>query len=212
MMTGMTAADVTEDWPMGTPNTYNGSHILVDFEGCNDNEIITYPTNEIVFENDGLYAWIYGCKGYKNIYDPIISPNGRYVVNGNCGAWCNIPGYYGNISFKHNVGHVSVLVSTWSGLEMDAYNNKGELVTTSGWTEGNLDTMMFTRLSVDRTQCDISYVCIHDSGNYWVIDDLVVGTGRGQSELAHCQRFIHSEGQDHWQVPDHVAARWDSCE
>ena len=208
-MSGMAAAVVEEGWPMGTPNTYNGTHILVDFEDGHSWQTITYPTDEIVFENDGLYSWIYGC---NDCGDFSIYPDGLYAINGNCGAWCNIPGHYGNISFKHGVGHVSVLVATASGLTMDAYNKKGEQVTTSGWAEYNLDTGMFTRLSVDRPQCDISHVCIHDTGNYWVIDDLVVGIGHGQSEWAHCQRFIHSNGQEHWNVPPHVAERWDPCD
>ena len=196
-MSGMAAADVEEGWPMDKPNTYDRPHVMIDFEeGTNETcmAIITSQTSHVVFENDGMYPWVYGCKGCGLT----IYPNGGYIVNGNCCAWCNIPGNYGDITFPNGTGHVSFLASTWSGLYIDAYNESGVLITSSGYAPRNWNTTNFTRLSVDRPQCDIYSVNIHDSGNFWVIDDLIVGIGHGQSAWAHCQKFIHSEGQDHW--------------
>lgn len=216
-MSGMAAADVQEDWPLGVPNTHIDKHVLIDFECGTSYDIVTSPTDRITFENDGINPWVYGCKGGSfNIYDPVTRPNSSYVVNGNCGAWCNITGHHGNISFKNGASHVSILASTPSGLCIDAYNESGALVTSSGMAPSNLGTLNFTRISVDRDECDIYNVCIHDTGNYWVIDDLLVVLNNGESRMAHCQRFIHSNGTEHWNVPDHVpdhvAERWDPCE
>jgi hypothetical protein len=68
---------------------------------------------------------------------------------------------------------VSVLTSTASGLVIDAYNRSGVLIATSGRAGSNVGTGRLTRLTVEsRTGRDIAYVLVHDSGNFWLIDDL----------------------------------------
>ena len=203
MMSGIAAADVETGWAMDKPNEYDGNHgvlefVMVDFEdGTYNQELIVNTYSGIEFVTMDNKPWMYAKKGAgMNIY-----PHGcaTYVVNGRYGAWCDTSGHQGMITFEDKVGHVSLLVSTFSGVEIDAYNKTGYLVAKSGRAEGNLNTMTTTRLSVDRKNCDISYVIVHDTGNYWLIDDLLVGyKSPGQSALAHCQKFIHNQNDDHW--------------
>lgn len=174
VMAGTAAADVETGWPMDKPNEYNGIHVMIDFEdGMPNKALINITTDGIEFVAMDGHPWRYAtkCPG-MNIYP---NGSGKYVVNGESGAWCGGSGNQGMITFEDEVGHVSLLVSTHSGVEIDAYNRSGSLVANSGRAEGNTGTLNFTRLSVDRDKTDIAYVIIHDSGNYWLIDDLIFG-------------------------------------
>ena len=203
MMSGMAAADVETGWPLGEPNEYNGSHIMIDFEeGVNSYDPIVCTDHGITFETvDGGRPWVYGCMdGDLNLRNETHSYlGGSYIVNGYAGAWCGIYGNGGKITFDNPVGHVSCLASMNSNLIMEAFDSNDNEVVNSTWAIDNVVTHKFTRLSVDRAECDISYVIIHDTGNKWIIDDLIVGyKSPGQSAWAHCQKFIHSQGKEHW--------------
>jgi len=54
---------------------------------------------------------------------------------------------------------------------IDAYDSDGNLIATSGRASYNIFSGMFTRLTVKAP--GMAYVIIHDTGNYWLIDDLV---------------------------------------
>ena len=181
MMTGMAAAEVETGWQVGTPNTYNGSHVMIDFEdGMANKQPIISPFSSIGFVTID-YPWKYATKGLgMNIYP---YGTGAYVVNGESGAWCDTIGNQGKVTFDDDMCHVSVLVSTYSGVEIDAYDRDDVWIANSGRAAGNLRTMNFTRLSIDRNECDIAYVIIHDSGNYWLIDDMIVGYEPKCSEI-----------------------------
>ena len=55
---------------------------------------------------------------------------------------------------------------------MDAYDSNDNWLAGSGWATNNLDTGQMTRLSISAD--NMAYVLVHDTGNYWLIDDLEV--------------------------------------
>ena len=58
-------------------------------------------------------------------------------------------------------------------MQIDAYDSKNNLIATSGNAGSNIKTGTLTRLTVDAPAGQyIAYVVIHDTGNYWVMDDL----------------------------------------
>lgn len=178
MMAGTATAVVETGWPLDTPNTHSDPHVLVDLnEGSNSGDLVNCPVPGVTFVALNGHPWIYGCRDDRlNIYST-TNPNGHYIVNGWAGAYCGSSGNAGKVVFDDPVSHVSILASINTGLMMDAYNDTHVKVTTSGVAPSNGGTKTFARLSVDRTERDISYVIIHDSGNYWLIDDLLFTRG-----------------------------------
>jgi len=176
LMASTTGAIVEEDWPLGTSNTHPNTHVLVDFEeGVNSYDPVVCPVPGITFVTMGGNPWVYGCMDL-NVRNATHG-SGTYVINGNAGAWCGTSGNGGKVVFDDPVGHVSCLASMSTTLIMEAYDSSDNLLVNSDWAASNIGEYNFTRLSVDRTECDISYVIIHDAGNFWVIDDLVIVRG-----------------------------------
>ncbi len=174
MMMGTAAAIVEEDWSLGVTNTHTDPHVLVDFEeGTASKTPIVCPIPGITFVTIGGNPWVYACNDGLNLRNATHG-TGSYVINGYAGAWCGTSGNGGKVVFDDPVSHVSCLASMNSNLMMEAYDSNDNEITNSSWAAGNLNEYNFTRLSVDRSECDISYVIIHDAGNFWLIDDLVV--------------------------------------
>jgi len=144
---------------------------LIDFEDGADGAVILSTVPGLRFTTTEGYDWIYGNKstGYYNVY-----PYGEraYVCNGNVFAWLGEYGGQGRIDFTQGTAsYFSVLTSTCSGVVIDAYDSEDNLIATSGWATDNLWTGAFTRLTVKAP--GMAYVIIHDTGNYWLIDDIV---------------------------------------
>jgi hypothetical protein len=147
----------------------------------------------LVFTTTHGINWRFGDirTGDYNVYP---YGDGQYEVNGNFFAWLGVTGDAGRITFTGGpASYVSVLVSTYSGVTLDAYDKDGNFLATSGWATDNLDTRTTTRLTVEAT--DIAYVEIHDTGNYWLMDDLctdappVCKPVSGRTEGAHANRI-----------------------
>ena len=176
LIIGVPAAHATVEtgWPVSQPNTpRNANDIFIDFEdGIEGIEIESSNPNLKFTTTNGL-NWRYGDirTGSYNVY-----PYGThaYECRGNFFAWLGVTGNAGQIDFPGGAAtYCSVLVSTYSGVVIDAYNSDNELISTSGWAGSNINTRTFTRLTVDAPAGDyISYVIFHDTGNYWLIDDL----------------------------------------
>jgi hypothetical protein len=161
---------VEPGWPAGKNNICkNPGDGFMDFEGGMDGQKIesTVPGMEFI-TSEGL-DWVYGDirTGEYNVY-----PYGHqgYECNDNFFAWLGPTGDWGRINFTEGTAtYLSVLVSTYSGVKLDAYDADGNFLATSGWAEDNLHTRTFTRLTVDAP--GMAYVIVHDTGNYWLIDD-----------------------------------------
>lgn len=145
--------------------------VMMAFEDGDDGNTIRSSISGMEFTTTMGYDWVYGDKrtGYYNV-DPYGSR--AYVCRGNVFAWLGPYMGQGRIDFPFgSASYFSVLTSTYSGLTIDAYDSDDNLIATSGWATNNLWTYRFTRLTVGAP--GIAYVIIHDTGNYWLIDDLV---------------------------------------
>jgi len=197
MLTPPAQATVETGWPVSQPNTpRNADDIFIDFEdGIEEIEIESTIPNLKFTTTHGL-NWRYGDirTGRYNVY-----PYGTraYETRGNFFAWLGVTGNAGRIDFPGGAAtYCSVLVSTYSGVVVDAYNSDNQLISTSGWAGSNINTRTFTRLTVDAPAGDyISYVIIHDTGNYWLIDELCTDANPavipvpGRSTGDHGDRF-----------------------
>ena len=173
---GVPAAQATVEtgWPVSQPNTpRNADDIYIDFEDGIDGIEIESSNPNLKFTTTYGLNWRYADirTGYYNVY-----PYGSqaYECRGNFFAWLGVTGDAGRIDFPGGAAtYCSILVSTYSGVVVDAYNSDNQLISTSGWASSNINTRTFTRLTVDAPAGDfISYVIIHDTGNYWLLDEL----------------------------------------
>ncbi len=167
-------AFVEEDWPDGTPNICrNPDDFFLDFEAGIDAIEIESTIPSMQFTNTGGLNWQYGDirTDKYNVY-----PYGTeaYDTNGNFFAWLGPTGDAGRIDFLGGgASYCSVLVSTVSGVTLDAYDSDDNLIATSGWADSNVGERKFTRLTVEAPAGQtIAYVMVHDTGNYWLMDDL----------------------------------------
>jgi len=144
---------------------------FMDFEDGVDRQPIQSKIPGMVFTTTDGYDWIYGDwrAGYNGPY-----PNGSYFSNGNFFAWLGENQGTGRIDFTGATAtYLSILTSTATGLTLDAYDSDNNWLTNSGWADSNVDTGEMARLTVSAP--NMAYVLVHDSGNYWLIDDLEVG-------------------------------------
>lgn len=158
---------------------------FINFEEGTDGQVIRSTLPGLRFTTTLGYDWVYsdvrtGKYNGRSLTDPSVN-YGQYVVNGYFCAWLGPNMGEGRIDFVNgSASYLSVLTSTYSGLCIGAYDSNGNLVATSGWAVGNVGTYSFTRLTVQAP--NMAYVIIHDTGNYWIIDDLVTDAG-GQHGL-----------------------------
>lgn len=142
---------------------------FINFEEGTDASVIRSTIPGLTFTTTAGYDWIYGDWRTHTYNGPY--PNGAYTSNANFFAWLGPNQGSGRIDFIYGTAtFLSVLTSTYSGLTLDAYDAKGNLVGNSGWATSNINTGNMTRLTVAAPA--ISYIIIHDTGNYWLIDDL----------------------------------------
>ena len=167
-------ATVEVGWPAGTPNTpRNPDDLFIDFETGIEGVEIESTIPSVQFTTTYGLNWRYGDIRTDN-YNVYPYGSGAYETNGNFFAWLGITGDTGRIDFPGGgATYFSALVSTHSGVVFDAYNSEDELISTSGWADSNIHTRTFTRLTVEAPEGEtIAYVMIHDTGNYWLIDDI----------------------------------------
>lgn len=146
--------------------------------GLNGQPITNY--NGVSFVNDLGDPWIflegqyYNCSSY-----PSGAWGGEYWINDNVGAWCNENTSYGRIivdnadatyfELGYSVGNTNFF--------LEAYDiNNVLLDTDSGlpnlrFVNSNPFGMSYLRVDAPAGST-IAYVIVHDSGNYWVIDNV----------------------------------------
>jgi hypothetical protein len=177
---------------------------FIDFEEGIDGQVISSTLSGLIFTTTLGYDWIYsdirtGYYNARSLTDPSVN-FGDYVVNGYICAWLGPNMGQGRIDFVNGTGsYLSVLTSTYSGLCIDAYDSNNNLIATSGWATGNLYSYTFTRLTVQAP--NMAYVIVHDTGNYWLIDDLVTDAGGVQRAYTY-----EKEGLE--QLDQHARVQW----
>src|SRR5208282_232935 len=79
----------------------------------------------------------------------------------------------GQITFVNGpVDYISVLVSNETPMYLDAYNSSGTLLAEAGPAASNVDTGTMDQLLITRATPDVSYVIIHDTGNFFLADSI----------------------------------------
>eukprot|EP00977_Amphora_coffeiformis_P028254 scaffold34917_cov166-Amphora_coffeaeformis.AAC.2 len=161
------AGTVEANWPKGKPNPCLANSLFFDFEDGLDGNEIKNTKPGLKFTNTAGLDWVYG-KSDECDY------NVEYTWNGNGFAWLGETGDSGRIDFTGGgATRVSALVSCFSaGLTFDAYDADHNLLDTAKATS-NVGTTTTTRLTVESPDSRyIDYVMVHDSGNFWAIDDV----------------------------------------
>ena len=144
---------------------------FMDFENGVDQLPIRSTIPGMAFTTTMGYDWIYGdirTGGYN------VNPYGSraYECHGNVFAWLGPNQGSGRIDFTGaTAGSISMLTSTAYGTYLDAYDSSGNLLGRS-FAGGNIYTGTMSETKVIAS--NIAYVIVHDSGNYWLIDDLRV--------------------------------------
>ena len=161
-------------WPAGVPNTPRSpGDGFIDFEDGADGAVIASTIPGVVFSTTFGIDWRYADKstGHYNIH-----PYGEQSYEiGNVGGWLGVTGDAGRIDFTEGTAtYLSLLCSTYSGLVIEGYDADDNLIATSGWADDNLHTRTLTRLTIEAPQGGpgMKYVVMHDSGNYWIVDDI----------------------------------------
>lgn len=140
---------------------------IITFEDGTDGARISTAIPGIQFTTTQGQDWIYGDwrSGYNGPY-----PNGSYYSYGNFFAWLGPNQGMGRIDFNLDVAQrVRARYSSYSTVKLEGYDGSGRLIAeaTGG---GNLNTGRMDTLDI--SQPGIAYVLMHDSGNYWLLDNL----------------------------------------
>ena len=159
--------------PWSVVNTFTVAEVAsvaaMDFEDGTDGAVISSTIPGMFFTTTQGYDWLYGDVRTGN-YN--VDPYGQYVCNGDFFAWLGPNQGMGRIDFTGATARsISLLTSTYTGLYLEAYDAQGSLID-QDYTPGNLGSYQLSPLSVSGDE--IAYMLIHDSGNYWLIDDLQV--------------------------------------
>ena len=195
---------VEDGWPAGTSNNCrNSDDFFLNFETGIDEIQIESTIPSMQFTTTGELNWKYGDirTDKYNVY-----PYGTqaYETNGNFFAWLGTLGDEGRIDFLGGgASYCSVLISTASGLTLDAYDSDDTLIATSGWADNNTSTRTFTRLTVEAPAGKtIEYIMIHDTGNFWLMDDLCTDANKAVIPVPGRDIGSHSDKFDIVFVPD----------
>lgn len=125
-------ATVEEDWPAGQPNTCEyPDDIFIDFEAGIDGIEIESTVPSLQFTTTHGLNWRYA-DIRTEVYNVYPYGTAAYETNGNFFAWLGTTGDTGRIDFLGGgATYCSVLVSTASGVTLDAYNSEDTLISTS---------------------------------------------------------------------------------
>jgi len=141
---------------------------LIDFEDGTDGMPIRSTIPGLEFTTTEGWDWIYGDWRTGDYNGPY--PWGIYYSNGNFFAWLGENQGKGVITFTASYAtYVSVGYSAYYGLYVEAYDADGNLLD-SAYGPPNTDTGRLDILRVDGP--GMAYIIVHDTENYWLIDDL----------------------------------------
>jgi len=146
-------------------------YALMDLEDGTDGETIRSTIPGMEFTTTAGFDWIYGDKTTEQ-YNIYPYNDSQYWCDGNFFAWLGPNQGNGRIDFTGSTAtSVSAGVSSYAGLHIEAYDANGQLID-ADFVAGNLETNMLSQLKVSGSS--IHHVIFHDSGNYWLIDNLMV--------------------------------------
>lgn len=151
-------------------STSSGIYTM-DFEDGTDSAVIQSRIPGLYFTTTEGYDWIYGDRRTGQYSIPPYG-DAAYECNGNFFAWLGENQGMGRIDFTGaTTKSVSFAYSSEKEMYLEAYSSDGKLIDSDSGS-GNLSTGRLDRLSITGT--NISYVLVHDQGNRWLVDDLMV--------------------------------------
>lgn len=162
--------------PGVTTNPVPPGYGFTGFEEGTDGAIILSTIPGLHFTTTAGQNWVYadartGAYNVRSLTDPSVN-HGDYVCNGYFVGWLGPNQGQGIINFTGGTAsYFSLLVSCNTVFYVDAYDSSGNLIDTSGPVAGNWPTHTFTRVTIQHA--GMASVICHDTGNYWVIDDIV---------------------------------------
>lgn len=158
----------------------SASAYLFTFEmglGQDGQQILSY--NGVSFENDLGDPWVYLDGQYYNCSSyPSGAWGGAYWINDNVAAWATQNSSYGKIIIDNaDATYFEVGYSAYSNFFLEAYDVNDVMVDMDAGGPNlrvpNSNENGPSRLHVDAPSGTyIAYVIVHDSGNFWVIDNV----------------------------------------
>ena len=147
---------------------------FIDFEDGVDENVIASTIDGMEFTTTNGYDWVYGdwrTGEYNGPYPYGTDPDAdKYYSDGNFFAWLGTDQGTGVITFVDAYAtFFEIDYSSHSELYLEAYDSGGNLLDSDSGL-GNLDTGQMGLLHVDAP--GMSYVMIHDTGNFWLVDNL----------------------------------------
>lgn len=169
-------------------SSFDADAFLIDFESGigRDGQGIDNIA-QIAFTRTDGNNWVYSdiTTGRYNAYSIDRKFGlGSYGIYGNVAAWLGTTQGRGRIDFAQKDGtRFKVNYSSATDLYLEAYDSTNNLITTThaGSTlfGGALPTMNSLEV-VAPTGKTISYVVVHDTGNYWIVDNISGDAGKPQ--------------------------------
>ena len=144
----------------------------VDFEQLADGTNLSataFPG--IQFTTTGGYTWLVGdfATGFYNGK----FPDGAYTSQGTHWAWLGIDQGTGRIDLTAGkASSFSLLTSTATPVSLEAYDASGGLLDVAGPSPVTTETPTMAELRIARPTRDISYLVVHDTGNYFEVDEI----------------------------------------
>jgi len=162
---------------MAVSMTSSSWAFFMNFEeglGNDGGQIVGIPG--VTFTNSAGLPWIYGditTNGYNTHSVNTGYGSGSYKMYDYVFAWLGTSGNWGRIDFNDQNGTwFQTGVSTNTNFWVEAYDASNNLIASDS-TGGNTGDADMAWLRVDApTGQKISYVKLHDSGNYWEVDNM----------------------------------------
>jgi hypothetical protein len=144
----------------------------VGFEGLPDGtNLSSGMISGVQFSTTNGFTWRVGdfaTQSYNGKF-----PAGGYTSHGTHWAWLGETQGAGRIDFPAGrASYFSLLVSDFTPVYLEAYDANNVLLATAGPAPANYGTGHMTELKITRASADMAYVMVHDSGNYFLIDDV----------------------------------------
>ncbi len=157
---------------------------FIDFEDGVDGDVISSTIEGMEFTTTEGYDWVYGDWSTGEYNGPYLA-GGIYYSEGNFFAWLGVEQGTGIITFTDAYAtFVEIGYSSYSDFYLEAYDLAGNLLdSTSG--QANTDTGQLDLLRVDAP--GMAYVMMHDTGNYWLVDNLFTDAIMQCKCDDHCQ-------------------------
>jgi hypothetical protein len=125
----------------------------------------------VQFTTTAGFSWLVGdvaAGGYNGKF-----PNGAYTSHGTHWAWLGVNQGAGRIDFVNGPASTfSLLASANTPVVLEAYDSSNTLLETTGSSGTNINTGAMAELKITRAAADITHVVVHDSGNFFEVDDI----------------------------------------